>query len=399
MLLLKMISLLLGSMLLRLQMGLLLQGILVQGTEFNLAADNYTVCQGDNVTLSCSFEDALEEEMKYSATLDNSSCCSIDEQVIKVAWLNRSSILYAGNDKWSIEPRVQLLTRNNTKYSILITHVDVYDEGLYTCSFQTRSRPYTSQVYLIVQVPARIVNISNSVSVNEGSNVNLQCLAVGKPEPNVVWRQVKENFTSEGEYLDITGINRQQAGEYECITINGVSAPDRRRVHITVNYPPTITDAKGAQSGMGKKALLRCDAMAVPPAEFEWFKDDKRRLTGGIEGFKIQKMETRSVLVFSNVTAQHYGNYTCIASNKLGTSNASMRLFDAYNRTWRVTQKVKQLTAMEMELTQEQQGSQKLKDQISLLTVQREDYQAKEEVANAKVEQLQQELAVTVPSM
>ncbi|XP_030067160.1 igLON family member 5 isoform X2 [Microcaecilia unicolor] len=329
MLVLKMISLLLGSMVLRLQMGLLLQGILVQGSEFNLAADNYTVCQGDNVTLSCSIEDPSTKEMKFLATIDNSSCCSIDEQVIKVAWLNRSGILYAGNDKWSIDPRVQLLTRNNTKYSILITHVDVYDEGLYTCSFQTRSRPYTSQVYLIVQVPARIVNISSSVTVNEGSNVNLQCLAVGKPEPNVVWRQVKENFTSEGEYLEITGINRQQAGEYECITINGVSTPDRRRVHITVNYPPTITDAKGAQSEMGKKALLRCDAMAVPPAEFEWFKDDKR-LTGGIEGFKIQNKETRSILVFSNVTAQHYGNYTCIASNKLGTSNASMRLYDAY---------------------------------------------------------------------
>ncbi|KAL8219417.1 UNVERIFIED_CONTAM: IgLON member 5 [Gekko kuhli] len=84
-------------------------------------------------------------------------------------------------------------------------------------------------------VPARIVNISSAVTVNEGSNVNLLCLAQGKPEPTVTWRQLKDGFTSEGEYLEITEINRQQAGEYECITANGVSLPDRKRVLITVN--------------------------------------------------------------------------------------------------------------------------------------------------------------------
>ncbi|XP_029432786.1 igLON family member 5 isoform X1 [Rhinatrema bivittatum] len=282
-------------------------GILVQGFEFNPTADNHTVCQGDNVTLSC----------------------TIDPQVFRVAWLNRSNILFAGKDRWSMEPRVQVLTSSNTEYSIVITNVDVYDEGVYTCSYQTLDKPYTTQIYLIVQVPARIVNISTSVSVNEGSNVNLLCLAIGKPEPTVVWKLLKDNFTNEGEILEITGINRQQAGEYECTATNGVSTSDSKKVQVTVNYPPIITDTKGAHSVVGKTAVLRCDAMAVPPAEFEWFKDDKR-LIEGIEGLQIQNKGTRSILVFANVSASHYGNYTCMASNKLGASNASMRLFNNY---------------------------------------------------------------------
>ncbi|KAL8219418.1 UNVERIFIED_CONTAM: IgLON member 5 [Gekko kuhli] len=77
-------------------------------------------------------------------------CCYIDQQVTRVAWLNRSNILYAGNDKWSIDSRVQLLTNSASEFSIVITNVDIYDEGLYTCSFQTQDKPHTSQVYLIV---------------------------------------------------------------------------------------------------------------------------------------------------------------------------------------------------------------------------------------------------------
>ncbi|CAH2318670.1 igLON family member 5 [Pelobates cultripes] len=282
---------------------MLTQVLLVHFTEITSPADNYTVSQGDNATLSC----------------------FIDENVTRVAWLNRSNILYTGKDKWSIDRRVQLLTNTKSEFSIIITKVDVADEGLYTCSYQTHDRPHTSQVYLIVQVPAQIVNISSSIIVNEGSNVNLMCLAVGKPEPTVTWRQLKEGFSSEGELLEITEINRQQAGEYECITSNGVSTPDSKKVLITVNYPPSITDVKNAQSSVGKSAVLRCEASAVPPAEFEWYKEDKRLFTG-MEGIKIQNERTWSVLLFSNVTSRHYGNYTCLASNRLGSFNTSLRL-------------------------------------------------------------------------
>ncbi|XP_054444406.1 igLON family member 5-like [Pteronotus mesoamericanus] len=281
------------------------RGLLSQSLEFSSPADNYTVCEGDNATLSC----------------------FIDEHVTRVAWLNRSNILYAGNDRWTSDPRVRLLINTPEEFSILITQVGLGDEGLYTCSFQTPHQPYTTQVYLIVHVPARIVNISSPVTVNEGGNVNLLCLAVGRPEPTVTWRQLRDGFTSEGEILEISDIQRGQAGEYECVTHNGVnSAPDSRRVLVTVNYPPTITDVTSARTALGRAALLRCEAMAVPPADFQWYKDDRLLSSGTAEGLKVQTERTRSMLLFANVSARHYGNYTCRAANRLGASSASMRL-------------------------------------------------------------------------
>ncbi|XP_022411997.1 neurotrimin-like isoform X3 [Delphinapterus leucas] len=130
--------------------------------------DNVTVRQGESATLRC----------------------TIDNRVTRVAWLNRSTILYAGNDKWCLDPRVVLLSNTQTQYSIEIQNVDVYDEGPYTCSVQTDNHPKTSRVHLIVQVSPKIVEISSDISINEGNNVSLTCIATGRPEPTVTWRHI-----------------------------------------------------------------------------------------------------------------------------------------------------------------------------------------------------------------
>ncbi|NXT12733.1 OBCAM protein, partial [Prunella fulvescens] len=282
------------------------------------------------------------------------SRCTVDDRVTRVAWLNRSTILYAGNDKWSIDNRVVILSNTKTQYSIKIHNVDIYDEGPYTCSVQTDNHPKTSRVHLIVQVPPQIVNISSDITVNEGSSVTLMCLAFGRPEPTVTWRHLSgkgQTFVSEDEYLEITGITREQSGEYECSAVNDVAVPDVRKVKVTVNCecrarewwgggcmwpsvtqqdvsadPPYISNAKNTGASVGQKGILQCEASAVPVAEFQWFKEDTR-LANGLEGVRIESKGRLSTLTFFNVSEKDYGNYTCVATNKLGNTNASIILY------------------------------------------------------------------------
>nr|XP_055129766.1 neurotrimin isoform X1 [Symphalangus syndactylus] len=275
---------------------------------FPKAMDNVTVRQGESATLRC----------------------TIDNRVTRVAWLNRSTILYAGNDKWCLDPRVVLLSNTQTQYSIEIQNVDVYDEGPYTCSVQTDNHPKTSRVHLIVQVSPKIVEISSDISINEGNNISLTCIATGRPEPTVTWRHISPKavgFVSEDEYLEIQGITREQSGDYECSASNDVAAPVVRRVKVTVNYPPYISEAKGTGVPVGQKGTLQCEASAVPSAEFQWYKDDKR-LIEGKKGVKVENRPFLSKLIFFNVSEHDYGNYTCVASNKLGHTNASIMLFE-----------------------------------------------------------------------
>ncbi|NXC16611.1 CEPU1 protein, partial [Corythaeola cristata] len=236
--------------------------------------------------------------------------CSVDNRVTRVAWLNRSSILYAGNDKWCLDPRVVLLANTKTQYSIQIQDVDVYDEGPYTCSVQTDNHPKTSRVHLIVQVSPKIIEISSDISINEGGNVSLTCIATGRPDPTITWRHISPKavgFVSEDEYLEITGITREQSGEYECSASNDVAAPVVQRVKVTVNC-----DRYFSCRGCPRDPLPFC----LSP-----------RLAEGQKGLKVENKAFFSRLTFFNVSEQDYGNYTCVASNQLGNTNASMILY------------------------------------------------------------------------
>ncbi|KAG8523202.1 Opioid-binding protein/cell adhesion molecule [Galemys pyrenaicus] len=135
-----------------------------------------------------------------------------------------------------------------------------------------------------------------------------------------------QGFVSEDEYLEISDIKRDQSGEYECSALNDVAAPDVRKVKITVNYPPYISKAKNTGVSVGQKGILSCEASAVPTAEFQWFKEETRLATG-LDGMRIENKGRISTLTFFNVSEKDYGNYTCVATNKLGNTNASITLY------------------------------------------------------------------------
>ncbi|KAJ3589918.1 hypothetical protein NHX12_010759 [Muraenolepis orangiensis] len=78
--------------------------------------------------------------------------CSVDSKVTRVAWLNRTTILFAGSEKWTLDPRVVLLENTPaSEYSIRILGVDVHDEGPYVCTILTNKKPKSTKVHLIVQ--------------------------------------------------------------------------------------------------------------------------------------------------------------------------------------------------------------------------------------------------------
>ncbi|KAL2094338.1 hypothetical protein ACEWY4_009057 [Coilia grayii] len=138
-------------------------------------------------------------------------------------------------------------------------------------------------------------------------------------------------LTTEDEYLEIPSISRQRAGTYECTAINDV-ATDVQTVELTVNYAPTLSEGKDVGVTLGQQGVLQCEADAVPAADFEWYRDD-RRVFNSFDGIEIEDSGALSQLTFFNVSEGDYGNYTCVAINKLGSANASIILFEVIEPT------------------------------------------------------------------
>uniref|UniRef100_A0A3B4AGB4 Ig-like domain-containing protein n=1 Tax=Periophthalmus magnuspinnatus TaxID=409849 RepID=A0A3B4AGB4_9GOBI len=237
---------------------------------------------------------------------------------------------FAGEDKWSVDPRVSLVTLNQEEFTIKIDNVEMTDEGQYVCAVQTSRRPRTTSVHILVQVPPKIINLSKDLVVNEGSNVTLVCQANGKPEPSISWKLISSSgdVGSDDEYLEIPSISRQRAGTYECSAVNDIDT-DAQTVDITVNYSPTVLEGRDVGVTLGQRGVLECEADAVPEADFEWYKDD-RRIVNGLDGLEIVSSGSLSKLTFFNVSEGDYGNYTCVAINKLGSSSTNILLYVTY---------------------------------------------------------------------
>uniref|UniRef100_A0A8B9MJY3 Neuronal growth regulator 1 n=1 Tax=Accipiter nisus TaxID=211598 RepID=A0A8B9MJY3_9AVES len=129
----------------------------------------------------------------------------------------------------------------------------------------------------------------------------------------------------------------------ECSAENDVSVPDVKKVKVTVNFAPTIQELKSSGVMLGGNGLIRCEGAGVPAPVFEWYKGE-RKLINGQQGITIKNYSTRSLLTVTNVTEEHFGNYTCVAANKLGTTNAS--LFKEYTElnNWGVPEPCSQVS-------------------------------------------------------
>ena len=67
--------------------------------------------------------------------------------------------------------------------------------------------------------PPTIHRLQNKTTT-EGANLNLSCNTSGTPPPVVSWVRISTGQRFDGSVLELTNINRNQAGDYRCEASN-----------------------------------------------------------------------------------------------------------------------------------------------------------------------------------
>ncbi|XP_076066058.1 lachesin-like [Oratosquilla oratoria] len=245
-------------------------------------------------------------------------------------------------------PRIRVAFDDHSTWHLLIKEVTEEDAGAYMCQINTD--PMISQLgYLEVQIPPEFVDEESSgdVSVNEGQEVLLNCVAHAHPPAKVHWVRedkkmirvtsggiTKKVASWEGSELFIDQVSREDMAAYLCIAQNGVPPPKSKRVLLSVHFHPIIhVPNQLIGSPYGKNLTLECNVEAFPkPITFWTYDNDEMIMSSSKFHVTEESSESggyslRMTLMVVNFGPKDPGAYTCNAKNSIGEVNSKITVY------------------------------------------------------------------------
>ncbi|XP_022800751.1 fibroblast growth factor receptor homolog 1-like [Stylophora pistillata] len=168
------------------------------------------------------------------------------------------------------------------RISLSISAVTVADDivnGEFSCMLlDSNADTWKRAIQVQVQAPINVTDIIGKQTVLEGNNLQLTCIALGRPEPNITWTKEKlgnnkgnTGVVQEGKLLNIRNVNRNDSGTFTCTAYNGFGEAESRTVYVNVTYPAKIAEFQPEYIvGLEQSVTLNCNAEGNPPPTHTW---------------------------------------------------------------------------------------------------------------------------------
>ncbi|KAG7203545.1 hypothetical protein KM043_013595 [Ampulex compressa] len=209
-----------------------------------------------------------------------------------------------------------------------ISHVMVEDGGEYSCTAENRAGKVTHAARLNVYGLPYIRQIPKVTAVS-GETLQLKCPVAGYPIEEIKWERanrelpddLRQKVLMDGT-LVITGVQKKaDAGVYTCWAKNKQGHSARRSGDVAVIVPPIIEPfsfQEGLSEGMRTRTVCGV-AAGDPPLTISWLKDGQSPFPlppNLASAANVSQLDSySSILRIMNLTAEHSGDYTCVAAN------------------------------------------------------------------------------------
>ncbi|KAG8231048.1 hypothetical protein J437_LFUL011171 [Ladona fulva] len=229
----------------------------------------------------------------------------------------------------------------STTYTLQIKDIQETDAGIYRCAiYISIGNPVSADVHLLVRRPPVISdNSTRSVVVSVDQAVRLECYAEGFPHPRISWRRENNEMLPtggsiyRGNVLKIAKVQKEDRGTYYCVAENGVGKGARRNIAVEVEFQPVITVPRPRLGQALQYDMdLECHVEAYPPPAIVWIKDNVQLSNNqhySISIFATADEFTDTTLRVITIEKRQYGKYVCKATNKLGSAQAEVELFES----------------------------------------------------------------------
>eukprot|EP00090_Calanus_glacialis_P044461 TRINITY_DN7935_c0_g1_i1.p1 TRINITY_DN7935_c0_g1~~TRINITY_DN7935_c0_g1_i1.p1 ORF type:complete len:540 (-),score=51.18 TRINITY_DN7935_c0_g1_i1:141-1760(-) len=268
-----------------------------------------------------------------------------------VMWKQNGRVISAGNLLVRKDNRFQLKIADNN-FNLEISDLTLDDASDYKCEVDIMGRPISIVHTLEVLIAPQIQAKESKVRLKKGENYTLRCSAHGHPNPRITWtKKVGSISPISGLSLDLVDVDRHANGEYICTASNGVGVPASASISVEIQYPPEIHMDQQWRL-VDKKITVKIDCIVHgnPSTQVTWFKNSGKIFETD-KVLMTVKSSTWS-LKLSDLSSNDFGNFSCQASNSLGTARGysgvtgkpSQLVFTSpslnhnlahYNLTWR----------------------------------------------------------------
>ncbi|KAG1677536.1 Down syndrome cell adhesion molecule-like protein Dscam2 [Nymphon striatum] len=242
------------------------------------------------------------------------------------------------NIKWRLNSEDIVVDRRIYNHGKVLTikRIERKDAGMYQCFVKNDLQTVQATAQLLLgDVSPEIIDVFKSLTLQPGPTVSLKCIAAGTPLPVIAWllddQTVRSNqkrkmssYVGVGgqiiSFLNISGVNVQDGGEYSCIAKNSIGE-DLYSGRINVFGIPHVRQMSNITVASGRNVTVKCSTYGYPINQISWIKDgsvlattDRRRVYAN-----------GTIFIIDADRARDSGRYSCIAKNRQGQSASGER--------------------------------------------------------------------------
>uniref|UniRef100_A0AAY4AG28 Immunoglobulin superfamily, member 9Bb n=1 Tax=Denticeps clupeoides TaxID=299321 RepID=A0AAY4AG28_9TELE len=281
--------------------------LLVQGPPFIVSPpENITVNISQDAFFTCQAE-AYPGNLTYT-------------------WYWEEDNVYFKND---LKRRVSILIDG----SLIISQVKPEDGGKYTCSpSNSLGRPPSASAHLIVQYPARVVNMPSVIYAAIGLPGFIRCPVDANPPITMVkWRKDGlplriEKYPGWSQMEDgsirVAEVTEDSLGTYTCVPYNALGTMGQSPpAPLVLKDPPKFLVVPGGEyrQEAGRELVIPCEAEGDPFPNITWRKVGKPSRSK-------HNILPRGSLQIKSLSKEDHGEWECVATNVATSITASTHL-------------------------------------------------------------------------
>ncbi|OWF38939.1 Down syndrome cell adhesion molecule [Mizuhopecten yessoensis] len=244
--------------------------------------------------------------------------------------------------RWHMNSPTTSVVIDNTHFvqkggNLVVNTATVRDSGHFICNASNEHGSATAVTELIVTSPLITYIDPPTQMIDSGQTAVFNCTVSGYPITSITWYKNGELLVADDRIsiqsdtvLEIVDISRQDQGMYQCIVTNDEASSQGTSQLLLGSAHPSFIDTFVDQFVLnGQRTSLRCTAAGNPTPRVTWTLDgaaipDDPNVHAG------SSMDSLGIVVsyvnISSVQITFGGEYTCTASNDVGTISYTGRI-------------------------------------------------------------------------